>query len=278
MLRILSLMLSLAGSAAAAQQADPSPPTEVDLELVLLVDVSRSMSELELDIQRQGYAAALRSDEVFTAIQGGLLQNVALTYMEWAGTQRTVVDWTLIDSRSALDAFATAIERNMSYGMRRTSISEALIFAANEIASNPYAGLRRVIDVSGDGPNNQGRNVTRARDEVTAQGVVINGLPLMTRDGENDRWNVENLDAYYEACVIGGPGAFLVPVYDWTDFPEAVRRKLVLEIAAAPPEPVAEPATAQTLLHRIQYSAPPEVDCEIGEKIWAQRRAIWADP
>lgn len=265
-MRRLALVLSVLSSQAAAQ------PVEVDLELALMVDVSRSMSAEELFIQRQGYADALRSDEVFAAVQTGLLQNIALSYVEWAGTQTVVVDWTLVQSRADLDAFARAVERSMSGGMRRTSISEALVFGAGMIEDNGFAGMRRVIDISGDGPNNEGRLVTRARDDVVSRRITVNGLPLMTQEGD-DRWYLEDLDVYYQSCVIGGPGAFVVPVLDWTDFAEAVRRKLVLEIAARPQDD-REPET----LHRAQYTQAAPYDCEIGEKIWAQRRAIWGEP
>jgi hypothetical protein len=247
--------------------------SEVDLELVLLVDVSRSMTPRELEIQRQGYVAALRSDEVFAAIRGGLLQTIALTYIEWAGGQRVAVDWTLIQSRDDLTEFANAIEMTATGSQRRTSISGALATGGWAIENNAYTGLRRVIDISGDGPNNQGRMVTEARDEVVAKRIVINGLPLMTEEGMGDQWHLEDLDVYYQNCVIGGPGAFILPVYGWTDFPEAVRRKLVLEIAGRMPSPQELPAPERLI--RTQYAQAEAYDCEIGEKIWAQRRMDW---
>lgn len=243
--------------------------TEVDLELSLLVDVSRSMSQRELEIQRQGYAAALRSDVVFAAVQSGLLQRIALNYVEWAGVQRVVVDWTLIQSREDLHAFADAIEMTVTSGMRRTSISEALYFGAHSIASNEFEGLRKVIDISGDGPNNQGRPVLEARDDVTAQRIVINGLPLMTDEGLGNFWTIDDLDAYYTSCVIGGAGSFMLPVFDWTDFPDAVRRKLVMEIALRP--------EVETI-RRVQYRQPEPYDCLIGEKMWRQWRMDMYNP
>ena len=261
---VLAASAALLGSAAA--EADG---IEVDLELVLLVDVSRSMTERELEIQRQGYAAALGSDEVFAAVRSGLLQRVALTYVEWAGTQEVVVDWRLLETRADLDAFARVLTARFDPALRRTSISEALIFGARTIEDNAYAGLRRVIDVSGDGPNNQGRPVLTARERVLSQGIVVNGLPLMTREGMGSQWHLDDLDAYYEACVIGGPGAFVIPVRDWQDFGEAIRRKLVMEIAAAPPGARIVP---------VQYAPPAEYDCLIGEKIWEQRRRLWEGP
>ena len=262
MLRAIALALSLALPAAPAR----SDGVEVDLELVLLVDVSRSMSERELAIQREGYAAALRSDDVLGAVRAGLLQRIALTYVEWAGTQEVVVDWRLVETRADLDAFADVLTARFDPSLRRTSISEALVFGARAIEDNGYAGLRRVIDVSGDGPNNQGRPVRVARDAVVARDIVVNGLPLMTREGMGSQWHLDDLDAYYRACVIGGPGAFVIPVLDWQDFAEAVRRKLVLEIAGAP-----EPAR----IVPAQFAPEPAYDCLIGEKMWEQRRRDW---
>ncbi len=242
---------------------------EVDLELVLMVDVSRSMTTRELEIQRRGYAEALDSDVVFAAMQSGLLQRIALTYVEWAGTQDVIVDWQLLETRSDLADFAAALSNRFDPTLRRTSISEALMFGAETLESNPYDGLRRVIDVSGDGPNNQGRPVTDARDALIAQGIVINGLPLMTREGMGSQWHLEDLDIYYETCVIGGPGAFVLPVLDWADFTDAVRRKLVLEMVALPPPRVLQPA---------QYDARDPSDCLVGEKMWRDRRGNWISP
>jgi hypothetical protein len=235
----------------------PAQQIEVDLELALMVDVSRSMSEEELELQRRGYAEALVSDEVFQAVRSGLLQRIALTYIEWAGFEEIIVDWRLIETQEDLRAFATDLTTRFDSSLRRTSISGALAFGASRIERNAYLGLRRVIDVSGDGPNNLGRFVTVARDEVLAQGITINGLPLMTNDGFNPIFHLDGLDIYYETCVTGGPGSFVIPVYDWPDFAGAVRRKLVLEIAdLVPAERV------------VKTQARDPSDCRIGEKIW----------
>ena len=143
------------------------------------------------------------------------------------------------------------------------------MFGSQLIASNDFDGLRKVIDVSGDGPNNQGRPVTRARDAVLLEGITINGLPLMTREGMGSRWHLDDLDIYYQACVTGGPGSFVIPVTGWDDFAAAVRKKLVLEIASAPHSYEILPAQ---LLQRDPY------DCLIGEKIWEQRRFFLDEP
>jgi len=236
---------------------------EVDLELILMVDVSRSMTPRELEIQRRGYAEALRSPAVYAALRSGLLQRVAMSYVEWAGleAQRVIVDWRVLETPADLDAFARTLTADFDPALRRTSIASALSFAANSLETNGYAGLRRVIDVSGDGPNNQGAPVEDARDAVLAQGIVINGLPLMTREGMGSQWHIDDLDFYYRDCVIGGPGAFVIPVRDWNDFADAVRRKLVLEM-------VWQPVTG---VRPVQYTPRAKADCLIGEKIWQDR-------
>ncbi|NNK68336.1 MAG: DUF1194 domain-containing protein [Rhodobacteraceae bacterium] len=255
--------------------AAAADPLEVDVELFLAVDVSRSMSPAELEIQRRGYAEALRSDDVVEAITGGLIGSVALTYVEWAGTesQRVVIPWTLVDSRAAAEAFADRVAANFDPSLRRTSISGVLEYATQSIEENEFYGLRRVIDISGDGPNNHGRPAPTARDAAIAAGLTINGLPLMTRDAFGARWHLEDLDAYYEHCVIGGPGAFAIPVLTWDQFAQAVRRKLVLEIAGAPIRrgPVLLPAQ-----HRGDRGAV--YDCLIGEKIRERNRRTWDGP
>ncbi|MDD9909155.1 MAG: DUF1194 domain-containing protein [Ahrensia sp.] len=237
---------------------------EVDVELVLAVDVSRSMSERELEIQRRGYAEALVSEQVIRAIRGGLIGRIALRYVEWSNTgqQRTVVDWTLIDGAQAAQAVAVKLTSRFNTALRRTSISDAIDSSAASFENNGFTALRRVIDVSGDGPNNSGRPVLEARDAAIASGIIINGLPLMTSEGMGSQFQLHDLDEYYRACVVGGPGSFVIPVHDWKEFPNAVRRKLVLELASAPAVP----------LIRATVSGKNETgyDCLIGEKIWRQ--------
>ena len=242
---------------------------EVDVELFLAVDVSRSMSPAELEIQRRGYAEAVTSPQVLAAIEGGLLGRIAITYVEWAGeySQRVVVPWTLLTTRQDAEEIAHKITARFDAGLRRTSISGALVYAAEDFADNGFQGLRRVIDVSGDGPNNQGRPVERARDAALAQGFIINGLPLMTTDGLSEIWGIPDLDVYYRHCVIGGPGAFVIPVLAWDQFADAVKRKLVLEIAGMTPR-----------LQPVQYTPPQAYDCLIGEKMWEQNRAYFDIP
>lgn len=262
MLRSIALSLLFAAPLAAQERV------EVDIELVLAVDVSRSMSPMELEIQRKGYAAALSSDEVFGAIGGGMIGRIAITYVEWAGShsQTVIVPWTLIETTEQADAVADTLSGFFMEGMRRTSISEALVYAADSFELNRFDGLRRVIDVSGDGPNNMGRPLLAARDDVLSRGIVINGLPLMTQDDFSSRWGIDDLDAYYTNCVIGGPGAFVIPVTTWDQFAEAVRRKLVLEIAGtiAPERERVMPANGY--------------DCLVGEKLWQRNQMYFSEP
>ncbi|MGI9365012.1 MAG: DUF1194 domain-containing protein [Rhizobiaceae bacterium] len=247
--------------------------TEVDLQLILAVDVSRSMSPRELEIQRRGYAEALVSNDVINAIQGGLLGRVAIQYIEWAGdySQRVIVDWTLVENRDQARSIADRLVAKFDDSLRRTSISSALDYARFSFDTNGFTSSRRVIDISGDGPNNAGPPVLEARARALEDGIVINGLPLMTKDGFYSRYNLDDLDEYYRQCVIGGPASFVIPVLDWEQFPTAVRHKLVQELAGLPSSPVVRAAF---------HSKPaPSYDCLIGEKMWQQRRRSldWGD-
>lgn len=231
----------------------------VDLELVLAVDVSRSMDFEEQELQRDGYAAAFRHPEVLAAIASGPLGRIAVTYVEWGGPdiQVVMVPWTIIVGPGDALAFADRIEAAEMLRERGTSISGALEFASGLFSSSDIEGLRRTIDVSGDGPNNMGLPVTQARDKAVAAGITINGLPIMLRPGGGfGVYGIRELDIYYEDCVIGGPGAFIVTVDNPSQFPAAIRRKLVLEIAGAPPPPQLMPVVATAA----------RIDCLIGEK------------
>ncbi|TPI49681.1 DUF1194 domain-containing protein [Mesorhizobium sp. B2-9-1] len=253
-----------------------SPAEPVDVELVLAVDVSLSMSPAELEIQRHGYAAALTHDNVLKTIADGAYGKIAVTYVEWAGTtwQRVIVPWTVIANRDDAEKVVAQLNASPPDSARRTSISGALSFGSDLFAESGFQGTKRVIDISGDGPNNQGAPVDLTRDEVVKQGITINGLPLMTRGGFSGAFDVENLDRYYSDCVIGGPGAFMIPVNDWTQFPEAIRRKLVLELAG----PASLQWAAQEAAHPPVVLADdgPAADCLAGEKMWRNRG--WGTP
>ena len=235
----------------------------VDVELVLAVDISYSMDYEELALQRDGYMQALTSTPFLNALKGGMHGRIALTYLEWAGIaeQRIIMSWRLLDSEATAAAIAAEIGRTPHRRAFRTSISGALQFSAPLFEGNGFNGLRKVIDVSGDGTNNQGPLVTTARDEVVAKGITINGLPIMLKRPNPATLDIPNLDIYYEDCVIGGPGAFVVPLREREKFAEAIRTKLVLEIAGRAPAAVVIPAQART----------PRVSCTIGERMWQDR-------
>lgn len=261
--------LVLAGWLSFAHSADAAEP--VDVELVLAVDVSLSMSPDELEIQRAGYAAALTHERVLQAIAEGIHGRIAVTYFEWAGSSshHVIIPWTIIANRADAEKVAAQLSAQPPNSARRTSISAALEFGVDLLAESPFEGLKRVIDVSGDGPNNQGAPVDMTRDLVAGQRITINGLPLMTNGGITSAYDVSNLDLYYTDCVIGGPGAFMIPVNDWSQFPEAIRRKLVLELAGPlSPAWLAEDAKHPPVI-LAQSSAP--YDCMIGEKLWRDR-------
>ncbi len=254
------LILALLTPQALAQQ-----DIEVDLELVLAVDISLSMDDEEQRLQRDGYVAAIRHPDVIEAIRGGLNGRIAMTYLEWAGvaSQEVVVPWSLIDGKDAAEAFADDLEALPLSNAYRTSISAALEFAQELFEGSGFSSLRRVVDVSGDGTNNQGLPVTLARDRLVEQGMMINGLAIMiARPGADDFFYHANLDEYFEDCVIGGPGAFVIRIDDAAHFATAIRRKLILEIAGAEPRiiPAAGPVPREP------------TDCLVGEKRWRRLR------
>ncbi|WP_417772177.1 DUF1194 domain-containing protein [Stappia sp.] len=214
-----------------------APDREVDVELVLAVDISQSMDVDEQEVQRAGYVAALTSPQVLDAIRYGPTGRIAVAYMEWGGTgeQFVVADWSVISDASTAAAFATKIAEAPLNHRQRTSISSALAQATLMVGSNSYEGLRKVIDISGDGPNNQGGAVTAIRDRTVSAGITINGLPLMMKSDKDTWQSMMNIDNYYEDCVIGGPGHFFIPVRSKGQFADAIRMKLVLEIAGLVP-------------------------------------------
>ena len=260
---LLFSLVFLAGTPTRAQE-------RIDLELVLAVDVSRSMDVGEQLLQRRGYSEAFRSKEVVESIVGGGFGKIAVIYLEWAGVgiSNIVVPWTLIDSEESAIAFADALDMQLPRRLSRTSISNALRVSGRLFGQQPWTALRRVVDVSGDGPNNQGYPVEVVRDELVQSGIVINGLPMMIRNSTYG-FGIENLDEYYFDCVTGGTGSFVLPVHTWEEFPRAVRRKLVLEIAGARYFDGMERIGATNAT----FDDPDreKVDCLIGEKRWEQR-------
>jgi hypothetical protein len=272
---VFSVIAALAAAAAAnfgvaapsgpqiMAQRDPSAAIQVDAEVILAVDVSYSMDPDEQQLQREGYMAAITSREFLQAVKQGMNGRIALTYVEWAGSQhqQIIVPWRPIEGPESADGFAADIGRARYTRASRTSISSALLFAAPLFEGSGYRGVRRVIDVSGDGVNNSGPPVTMVRDELVAKGITINGLPILLKRPNISTLDIDNLDVYYEDCVIGGPGAFVIPIKDREQFKEAIRTKLVLEIAGRKPERPVVPAAA----------AAPRISCLIGERLWQER-------
>lgn len=235
--------------------------TEVDLALVIAVDISFSMDTEEQALQREGFAQAFRSQLVHDAIRGGMLGKIAVTYMEWAGSpdQKVIVPWTILDNNESLMAFADKIASTPLRRAQRTSISGAIDFGVKLLEESGVTATRQVLDISGDGPNNQGRFVMEARDEALARGITINGLPIMLR--KPGYLDIPELDVYYKDCVIGGQGAFMVPVRERDQFIEAIKTKILLEIAGLTPE---RPA-----ITRVQNI--PRTNCLAGEMQWRDR-------
>ncbi len=251
-----------------AMHAPAAAKAYVDLELVLAVDVSRSMDHEEQRLQREGYVAAFRDDQVHKAISSGPNGRIAVTYLEWAGqgVQSIVVPWRVIASREDAVAFAGELAGKPISRARRTSISAALRKSAELFKASPFQGLRRVIDVSGDGVNNSGGPVAAARDETVAAGIVINGLAIVVSPGAGfySFFDIPDLDLYFKDCVVGGPGSFVLSIRNKHEFATAIRQKLLLEIAGMHPMPL--PA-----LHRAQFQPSAKTyDCLVGEKRFRQ--------
>ena len=245
-----------------ANDKDNAP--SIDIELVIAVDISYSMDLDELAVQREGYAQAIVSKEFLQALKNGPNSKIAMTYFEWSGSndQKIIIPWRVIDGPESADAVANEIMKTPVRRGSRTSISGAINFAMPLFEENPYRGLRRVIDISGDGPNNNGVPVTGARDAALQKGITINGLPIMVKEPSYSTMDIDDLDLYYEDCVIGGPGSFVVSIKDREKFKEAIRTKLILEVAGRTPEHRIVPVTEKE----------PRVPCLIGEKMWQDRR------
>jgi hypothetical protein len=223
----------------------------VDVELVIAVDVSNSMDPEEQALQREGYILGLTSREFLQALRNGSYGRIAITYFEWAGIydQKIILPWRLIDGPESAEAVTNEIKNTPYRRAPRTSIFGALQFAKPLFDSSGYGGLRRVIDVSGDGPNNMGPPVTIMRDEVLAAGITINGLPIMLSRAGGTGPSIPNLDVYYEDCVVGGPGSFVIAIREREQFKEATRTKLVQEIAGLPTKPRVVPVQARPRMY-----------------------------
>lgn len=272
-MRIATLLIVCALVAAVPAAAKQLIP--VDLELLLAVDISGSVDPAEGKLQRAGYVSALSSRPVIAAIRSGVLRRIAIAYVEWADSHRQhmVVGWTLIDSEKSAYAFADKLDSAPISRGRFTSISSMIEYGVPMFDKNEFEGTRRVIDISGDGANNSGLPIIPARDAAIAAGIIINGLPIMNDHPQGFGPQIPNLDLYYENCVIGGPGAFIVVARSFEDFAVAIRKKMILEIADALPlrniaSPLFIPIAGRRYSIAEKRSAP---DCSIGERQLDQR-------
>jgi len=236
-------MLSFIGpaeglAAAASNPAAPARPAqaaqEVDVALVLAIDVSVSIDYEEAELQRKGIAEAFLSREVIRAIQSGSLGRIGVSAVYFSSRSRgwmsVPVPWTVVRDQKSAEEFVRSLLSAERRSGRGTSISDALELSARMLAISPFQSAKQVIDVSGDGANNAGRPVTAVRDEVLAKGITINALPII------DETTPQDLDKYFQGCVIGGPASFVIPAKGFADFAVAMRRKLVLEISGLTPE------------------------------------------
>ena len=234
MIQVTALLLGLCAAAAVDGAARAQ---SVDLELVLLADASGSIDDAEIHFQRQGYASAITHPAVLDAIEQGYDQRIAVTYVEWGGvtSQEVVVPWTIVDGPASAAAFAEALMTTPRRAFGRNAIGEALAFAQSLIESNPIEGYRKVIDLSGDSANNWGGiSIAEARRQALAAEIVINGLAILCRtcSGRPNRYDLERA---FAETIIGGPASFVVTADADERFAEAVRKKLLLEIAGIAP-------------------------------------------
>jgi hypothetical protein len=246
-------------------------PNEVDVELVLAVDISYSMDLEEQKLQRDGYIRALTSPDVLQAIRAGQIGKIAVTYFEWAGAdvQRVVVPWQIIDGPETADAFVAKLTAAPISRWYRTSVSGAILYGQALLENNGYDAARRVIDISGDGANNQGVAVTVARERALKAGIVINGLPIMINNGRRSVFDMDDLDDYYSDCVIGGPGAFMIAITERDQFVQATRTKILREIASVP-DPMLPPGV-RVIPANTESESRRKVNCGIGEQQWQER-------
>ncbi|WP_274626334.1 DUF1194 domain-containing protein [Arvimicrobium flavum] len=259
----LALILCLACSPVTPVAA--AGDDEVDVELVLAVDASNSMDKEEFALQRAGYVNALLTPEFLNAVQSGRHGRIALTYFEWSGSirQGSIIPWQIIDGHNSATVFAgklAALPLGGSSG--GTSISSAVAFGASLLAQSKLQGERRIIDISGDGPNNTGGPVAAVRDEAVSGGIIINGLPILIRPSQMTAAMFGTVDRYYSDCVTGGPGSFVLPIHDASEFATAIRLKLILEVSGLAARP------------RVLAVAALPVDCLVGEHY----RLFYPDP
>ena len=238
-MRMLKIILTLFFAGFALVPAAARAGADVDLLLVLAADVSRSIDAAKFQLQREGYAAAISDPRVLDTIQSGHSGRIGLTFVEWSGVgaQHVVIDWTTVgDAAAAKDFGDRLLEAPRSFA-DRTSISGAIEFAMSQLAQAPFNSIRRTIDISGDGTNNAGRDVSALRDDAVAKGVTINGLVILSDNPMS--WNPDHtnppggLDNYYRNNVVGGPGAFVMVAKNFNSFGQAIITKMIAEVAQA---------------------------------------------
>lgn len=237
------MMETLLALTVAPAQMTAAPPAQVDVELLLAVDVSASMDIEEARTQRLGYVEALKHPDFINAVKSGMLGRIAIGYYEWSGAAnlQSVVQWQLIDDAEDAQRFAEKVDKPVTGSRRGTSLSNAILFGTQSIDSNAFSGARRVLDLSGDGPNNSGPAVAPARAAALERGIVINGLAVLIRPSVS----LTPLDQYYKNCVVGGPGSFVLPVHEPEDFAIAIRQKLILEVSGVAPSVSALPTAGE---------------------------------
>ncbi len=279
-MRPLACLFALLIAALPAQAQDKK---DVDLALALAIDISGSIDPDEAHLQRQGYVDAFRDPVIVKAILGGANGRIAVAYYEWSDSwmQKLLIDWTLLDSEEAIAAFAQRLADSPISIARRTSISGAIRYAIPLFGRSPYEPARKVLDISGDGSNNDGGLVTDMRFEALKERIAINGLPIM--NGRPNPFGFpaeEDLDEYYLHCVTGGPRSFVEVARSFEDFPRAVRKKLLQEVADVSPR-VMKPGVqlAQSGRHEsaetdyTKFVRPGyEPGCDVGER---RSREFW---
>ena len=217
------------GDAAAQVAQGAGQGQVVDLELVLAVDASSSVSVEEFDLQMRGFADAFRHPAVSAAIRATGELGIAVAMIQWSDNRRQhmAIDWAHLTTPESAEAFAAEIDATPRFlDGGGTAIGGAIEFSARAIERNAFDGVRRVIDISGDGRANQGAQPSKLRDLAVLQGITINGLAILNEDA--------SVDSYYLSSVIGGTGAFVMTANNYEDFAIAMLEKLIKEIGAVP--------------------------------------------
>ena len=182
-----------------------------------------------------------------------------------------MVPWQIIDGPETADAFVAKLNSVPIARWYRTSVSGAILFGQELYENNGFDSPRRVLDISGDGPNNNGIMVEDARDRALKSGIVINGLPIMVNNGRRSAFDMADLDDYYSDCVIGGPGSFMIAIKERDQFVAATRTKILREVAGDP-ELYRIPDKLRIVpVNSSETEARPKTDCRFGERQWEQR-------